>query len=111
MFDVATIGFLEMSFHERVVNFVQRTCELFAVSPSPIFAPDEAPDFSSSERDFFLHRSTVIGMLLDQCNKDLVGKLTWLPKTSIWSDNNVLFLDPLVEFDLLRARRCALCIV
>src|ERR1700689_762592 len=47
--DVPAGGVLELGSDERVVDFVQRTRELFAVAPSPLLAADEPPDLSPGE--------------------------------------------------------------
>jgi hypothetical protein len=75
VFDELTTGLFEMRFDERVVDLMQRAGKLFAVTTSPLFATNEATDLPAREMDFASDRFAVVGMFLDQRNKNLVCKL------------------------------------
>ena len=111
MFDVSTIGILEMRPDESVMDFVQRSRELFAVAPSPFLAADETADLAAGERNFFANWPTVVGMFFYERNEHFVRELTWLSQFRIGSDDDIFFVDAVVQFDLLRACRCTFWIV
>src|ERR1700693_6300879 len=100
-----------MSLYECMVDLVQRTGELFAVSPAPILAPDETADFPTRERNIRPNRTAEIGMLFQQRNKNLVGKLTRLAETGIGPNDDILFLHSFVDLNFFRAGGRPFCIM
>ena len=50
-------------------------------------------------------------MLFDESNKNFVRELSGLPEARIGTNDNILLPHSPVEYDLLRARRSAFCIM
>src|SRR3954447_13412679 len=88
--DEAPARLLEMRRNERVVDFAQRAGQLFAVFAAPHLAADQTADFAASKRDLVQYRATVVGMLHDQRDEDLVRELPGLAERRVGPDRDAL---------------------
>src|SRR3954451_22573170 len=106
--DEAPARLFEMRRNEGVVDFAQRTGQLFAVLATPFLAADQAADLAASERDLVRYRAAVVGVLLDQRDEDLVRELTGLAERRVGPDRDALLGAGGVELDFTGAQRGAL---
>jgi hypothetical protein len=79
VFDKFAAELFEVRLYESIVDFVQRPRELFAVTTSPLAAANETTDLPTREMDLAANRFSIVGMLLDQCNKDFVSERPGCP--------------------------------
>ena len=111
MLDEAPALLFEMRRDERVVDFAQRAGQLFAVLAAPLLAADQTADLTAGERDLVRYWAAVIGMLLDQRDKDFVRELPRLAERRVGPDREALFGNGGVELDFSGAQRGALRVV
>jgi hypothetical protein len=111
VFEELATGLFEMRLHECIVNLMQRARELLAVATSPIFAADKATNLPPREMDCVANRLSIVGMLLDQCNKNFVRERSRLSELRIGTDCDVLLDYSAIEFDLFGSCSCDLLVV
>src|SRR5215213_931390 len=93
------------------MNFVQRARELFTVAPSPILAANESSDLAACERYLMRGWATVIRMLFEKCDEDLVRERAGLTNCRVGTNDDRLRGALAIECNLLCAHGRALLIV
>src|SRR6202521_978242 len=73
------VAAFEIRSDERVVDFIERAGQLFAVASSPLAAADKPHELALGEGYLTADRATVIGMLLEDRHEYLMCKRSRLP--------------------------------